>query len=172
MNQVPEKLIAFRVYQDGNDLLGVADVEMPSIEAMTETVKGAGIAGEFESPVIGHYGSMTTKLNWRTLSKPVIHLTQPKAHNLEFRGASQVFDAGSGEYKFPPLKVTMRCTPKKTELGKLDVGAKSDSSNEFEVSYIKVFIDGKAVLEIDKFNYICVIDGVDYLKGVREALGL
>ncbi len=172
MNPIPEKLINFRVYKDGNDLLGVADAELPSLEAMTETVKGAGIAGEVESPVLGHFGSMGLKLNWRTVTKPTIHLTKPRAHALDLRGAAQVYDAASGEYKVSALKVSVRCVPKKTELGKLDVGATSDASNEFEVTYIKVFMDGKTVLEIDKFNYICVIDGEDFLKDVRKALGL
>ena len=53
--KVPEKLINFRVYEDGDDLVGVADVTLPTLDAMTETVKGAGIAGEVESPVMGHY---------------------------------------------------------------------------------------------------------------------
>lgn len=172
MNPVPEKLINFRVYEDGTDLLGVADVELPSIEAMTEKVAGAGIAGEVESPVLGHYSSMTCKINWRVVLKPTVHLAAPRAHNLDFRGAAQIYDAGSGEYKVQPLKVTVRGIPKKTELGKLNVGAAADASNEFEVIYLQVSINGKKIVEIDKYNYICVVDGVDYLKKVREALGL
>ena len=62
--------------------------------------------------------------------------------------------------------------PKTTELGKLDVGTTSDTKTTLEVNYIKVTIDGKDVLELDKFNYICSIGGVDYLAEVREALGL
>lgn len=172
MNQVPEKLINFRVYEDGVDLLGIADVELPSLEAMTETVKGAGIAGEVESPALGHYGSMTCKINWRTVVKPTAHLAAPRAHNLDFRGASQVYDAATGEYRVQALKVTVRCTPKTTEFGKLDVGTTSDASNEFEVFYLKVSIDGRTIVEIDKYNYICIINGVDYMRKVREALGL
>lgn len=171
MNQVPEKLINFRVFEDGIDLLGIADVELPSVEAMTETVKGAGIAGEVESPVLGHFGSMSLKINWRVLVRSTIHLAQQRAHNLDLRGAIQVLNAGAGEYRVVPLKVVVRCIPKKMELGKLDVGSKSDASNEFEVIYIKVTLDGKKVMEIDKFNYICEIDGVDSLKDVRAALG-
>lgn len=172
MNQVPEKLINFRVYEDGKDLLGVADAQLPSIEAMSDTVKGAGIAGEVDSPVLGHFGSMTLTLNWRTVTRPTVHLAQQRTHNLDLRGAIQVYNSGTGEYKVSPLKVTTRCIPKKTDLGKLDVGASSDASNEFEVTYIKVSLDGKVVIEIDKYNYICVINGTDYLKQVREALGL
>lgn len=32
---VPEKLINFRVYNEGNDQLGVADVTLPNFESMT-----------------------------------------------------------------------------------------------------------------------------------------
>lgn len=172
MNQVPEKLINFRVYEDGNDLLGVADVELPSIEALTETVKGAGIAGEVDSPVLGHFGSMTLTLNWRTVTKPTVHLARQKAHSLDLRGAAQVYNAGTGEYKVSTLKVSVRCIPKTTQLGNLDVGATADASNEFEVVYLKVSVDGEVAVEIDKYNYICVVNGEDYLKEVREALGL
>ena len=87
-NVVPEKLINFRAYNDGNDLLGVTDVQLPSLDAMTETVKGAGIAGEVDSPVLGHFGSMETVLNWRTISKPGMNLASQKGVSLDLRGSS------------------------------------------------------------------------------------
>ena len=92
MANVPEKLINFKVYQDGNDLVGIADVQLPSLDAMTETVKGAGIAGEFDSPVLGHFGSMETVLNWRTLEKRNIMLAMQTGVNLDLRGAQQIYD--------------------------------------------------------------------------------
>lgn len=172
MNQVPEILNSYRVYRDGAELVGTADVELPDLDAMTEKIKGAGIAGEVDSPVVGHYGSMSVKLNWRTLVKPVAFLSQQKTHALDIRGAVQVMDAASGEYKMIPVKVTIRGVPKKTGLGKFNVGSQTDSSNELEVSYLKVTIDGSDVIEIDKYNYVCKIDGFDALEAVREALGL
>lgn len=172
MNPVPEKLINFRVYEDGTDLLGVADAELPSIEPMTDGVKGAGIAGEVDAPVIGQFGSMTLKLNWRTVNKSLLSLAQQKAHNLDLRGAIQVFQASTGEYLKQALKVVVRAIPKKTDLGKLAVASGQDSSSEFEVIYIKVMLEGEVMVEIDKYNYICVIAGVDYLAEVRTALGL
>ena len=172
MNPVPEKLINFRVYENGNDLLGVADVQLPSIEPMTDTVKGAGIAGEVDSPILGHFGSMTATLNWRTVTKPLVRLAQQKAHSLDLRGAIQVYNAALGEYAVIPLKVVLRGIPKKTDLGKLDVGSAGDASSEFEVVYMKVTLNGETMIEIDKYNYICVINGEDYLLQVRTALGL
>ena len=62
--------------------------------------------------------------------------------------------------------------PKNLELGKFDVGAATGTTTTLEVDYIKVTVDGSDVLELDKYNYICKIDGTDYLSEVREALGL
>lgn len=171
-NQVPEKLINFRVYEDGNDLLGVADVTLPSLEAMTETVSGAGIAGEVDSPVLGHYGSMTASVNFRTITKSVTRLAAQRAHSVEFRGSQQVYDAGNGEYLTVPVKVACKLVPKTVTLGNLNVGAMTETSQEFEVLYMKMWLDGQVQMEIDKFNYIARIGEVDYLASVRRDLGL
>jgi P2 family phage contractile tail tube protein len=171
-NKMAEKLINFRVYNEGNDLLGVADVDLPAIESMTDTVKGAGIAGEVDSPTLGHYGSMTCTLNWRTNSKAVMELAKPKAHQVELRGAVQTYDSAAGAYETVSQKIVLKMVPKNTSLGRLDVGTGQDTSNEFEVNYIKIFIGGSEVFELDKFNYICKIDGQDFLADTREALGL
>lgn len=170
--QVPEKLINFRVYQDGTDLVGIADVQLPSLDSMTETVKGAGIAGEFDSPVLGHFGSMETVLNWRTLEKHNLTLAAQTGVNLDLRGAQQIYDSSTGKYIARAVKCVVTGITKKTELGKLDVGTTTGTSNTIETAYIKVSIDGETVLELDKYNYICNIGGVDYMAEIREALGL
>lgn len=171
-NQVPEKLNNFMAYNEGQSLIGVADVEMPSLEAMTETVSGAGIAGEVDSPTLGHYGSMTCRINFRTVTTEAVKLAAQRAHQLEFRGSQQIYDAGAGSYKTQPLKVVMKAVPKNVELGNLTVGAPTETGNEFEVNYLKVWVDNKALVEIDKFNFIAKIDGVDYLSSVRRDIGL
>ena len=35
----------------------------------------------------------------------------------------------------------------------------------------QTYINGKKVRELDPLNFICYINGVDYLAGVRAALG-
>lgn len=47
-NKVPERLINYRVYNESNALLGIATVDLPEIQAMSDTVSGAGIAGEVD----------------------------------------------------------------------------------------------------------------------------
>ena len=101
--KVSEKLIGFRVYQDSTDYIGLADVTLPTLEAMTETVSGAGIAGEVDSPTLGHYGSMETVLNWRTLEKTNMGLAAPNGVQLDMRGAQQVYDSSAGKYVVRPV---------------------------------------------------------------------
>lgn len=169
---IPEKLINFRVYLDGIDLLGVADAQLPAIESIMETVQGAGIAGEIETPTLGHFGPMPLSLNWRTVTSDAVKLAQQKAHHLDLRGAIQSFDPKAGVYVATPLKVVVRARPKKIDPGKLVMGKAQESSSEFECHYFKMWLDGNEMIEIDKLNFICLIDGEDQLASTREALGL
>lgn len=171
-NQVPEKLINFRAYNEGLNLIGVADVELPSLEAMTETVSGAGIAGEIDSPTLGHYASMTCRINFRTVTRDAAALAAQRAHQLEFRGSQQIYDAGNGQYRTEALKVVVKAVPKNVELGNLTTGAPTETGNEFEVNYLKLTVDGEVLVEIDKYNFIARIDGTDYLSDVRADLGV
>lgn len=169
---IPEKLINFSVYRDGSEFLGTSDITLPNIEAMTETISGAGIAGEIDSPTLGHFSSMTVTLNWRTVEQSTIRLLRQQAHTLDFRGAMQVLDRSTGTYKSVGIKVTVKAIPKSGNLGNLQPATAMSASNELEVTYIKILVDGREVLEIDKFNFICKIDGVDALAAVRTQLGL
>lgn len=170
-NPIAERLIGYTAFDDSGELLGVADVQLPDIEYLSDTIKGAGIAGEIDTPIFGHTAAMGMTINWRTLAKHAAYLARPGVHFLEFRSATQVQDGGTGQYSIAKNKVTVRCMPKKIGLGKLDVGTGSETNNEFEVVYIKMVQDDVVTLEIDKLNYIFVIDGVDYLAEIREALG-
>ncbi|STL59953.1 phage major tail tube protein [Escherichia coli] len=172
-NQIPERLINFTVYGEGNRIIGVADAKLPSIEMMTETVSGAGIAGELESGTLGHFKPMTVSLKWRTLTSAGTKLFLSSSHQVDFRGSQPRFMmAGTGKYKTVSYSGFNEAKPKKLDLGSLQVAKATDSENEFEVLYIKLFIDGKEVLEIDKLNFICIFDGEDILKSVRDDLGL
>jgi P2 family phage contractile tail tube protein len=171
-NPIPEKLIAFRVYREGEDQIGLADVELPDLEFITETVSGAGVAGELESPVIGHTKSLALKLKWRTFSEHAAALLAQKMHHLDLRGSIQRFDPGSGVYEPQAMKVVVRGAPKKGGLGKFEMGKPMDNESEFEVSYIKVWLGGQEVIEVDKLNYKFVVAGDDALAAVRGQLGL
>jgi P2 family phage contractile tail tube protein len=171
--KMPVLNINYNVYNsNSNQMLGIADVTLPDLEAMTETISGAGIAGELDMPVLGHFGSMTVTFNWRVLNVDSVTLAQQMAHQLDLRGSIENYDSSSGTIGSTPVKVTVLAIPKTMSLGNLNVGTTADTSNEMEIAYMRVFINNEERVELDKFNYIFRVNGVDYLDSVRRDLGL
>jgi P2 family phage contractile tail tube protein len=170
---VPERLVNFRCYGGtcALELLGMTDVEQPNFESMTETISGAGIAGEYASPVIGHFSSQTVKLKFRTVTAAALGLLAPVQHLLDIRGSIQVQDPMLGTLSTVPLRVEVRGQPKNAGLSKLEPGKPMDSDLEIECSVIRITLDGVPKIELDKFNMVFKVDGVDYLRGVRLDLG-
>ncbi len=172
VNMVRDKLINFEVFVAGGRKLGMADITLPSIEYKTATLSGAGIGGEIEMPTPGQTGSMELEINWRTLNEDATKLLAMKAHDLELRGSSEQYDAGTGEISSEPVKINVRTLPKKGDMGSFKPADHTDTKNTLELVYIKITIANKKVLEIDKLNYIHFVDGVDFLASVRSDLGL
>lgn len=165
---IPERLIGFKCYRNGAELLGVTDVTLPNFEAQTDTVKGAGLLGETETPTIGHYGAMSMTVNFRTVVGNITPLLLPHGALLEFRGSIQHTDEKTGTIATKQLRVVTRAKPKNTQLGKGEPSATMDASGEYAVEYINVFLDGRPVIEYDPFNYVCRIGGADILGSVRS----
>lgn len=168
-NKVPERLINYNCYADSSRLIGLVDAELPKPESFSEEVSGAGIAGAYETPTIGHFKPMTVKLNFRTATSQFAQLLQPRKHLLEFRSALQVQDSSTGvEQK--GYQVTLLAIPKGPDFGKLEVGKPTGDSFEMEVLYMNVVYDGTEIVMIDKANFVYRVNGVDYLKGVRDLI--
>lgn len=171
-NKMPERLINFKVYNGKNDLLGIATVDLPEIEAMSDTVSGAGISGEVETPVLGHYSSMTCTFAWNMITKLGMALAKPDTHEIDLRGAQQSRDTTTGKLAIVPVRCTLRVVPKTVTLGTFEPGATTDTEQEFEVLYMKLYVDNAEVIEIDKFNFKAKFGGDDTLAQVRSALGM
>jgi len=172
MSKIPQQLTGLRCYEDGEVLLGVVSATLPDPEPMTETISGAGIAGEIETPVAGHYKSMAVSITFRTVTASLARLAKTGQRHLELRGSIQVQDGGSGDLVHEKLRVVVKGPAKKTGLGKLETGKPMDAEYTFECEYLLVELGGEKLLEIDKYNYIHIVDGEDQLKQVRENLGL
>ncbi|OPA76741.1 phage tail protein [Paenibacillus selenitireducens] len=170
---IDEKLIDYTTFLEGNTYLGVTSVQLPALEMMSDTLKGAGIAGEIDSITPGHFGPMPIIFNWRTTpTREAVQLMKPKAHLIEFRAAIQVFNKTTSEHDEVGKKITVRAFPKKLDLGKAEAATTMDGSNEMECIYLKVEEDGAVLIEIDKLNNIYVVDGFDYRAKLRNILAL
>ena len=172
-NMIPDKLINAKIYLDGqSELLGVGDAELPALEYITESISGLGLAGEMESPVIGHFKSMPFKFKFHTLNASALVLLKPETHHLEIRASIQELDGGTGKLVPVACKVLLHGLPKKVGLGKLEPGKKMDSEVELECTYMKIWLGGTEAIEIDKLNFVARVNGHSMLGEVRSHLGM
>lgn len=169
MNPIPDKVTNYNVYDEGQKIVGIAsELTLPNLEAMSESISGAGILGEIESAIVGHFGSITCELTFRTLNQKSFTLNEPEGRTLTLRASQQINDQGNGGIKHQPVKIVLKTVPKGIDLGKLGVGVMTETKNTFEITYIKVDIDNKEVLLLDKLNFEFRLNGKDYLADVRN----
>ena len=55
MPRVDESIINFALYEDANEYLGMAEVTLPELVSLTQEITGAGIAGNVEAVILGHF---------------------------------------------------------------------------------------------------------------------
>lgn len=170
--KIPDRLINFICYVNTNNLLGTVDVTLPEIGAMTESVSGAGISGELELPTIGHTANMTVALNFNGLTAQNANFMTGETYDLDIRGSQQVTDTATAEISEVSVRVVIRGLCTKMSIGTAAVNAKFGNNVEFSVPYIKLFIDGVEIYEIDKLNFIHKVMGVDQLAITRKNMGM
>lgn len=168
---IDQSTVNFAVYEDGVEYYGMAKVGMPDISAITQTIAGAGIAGNVEAVVMGHYDTMTLTLNFRNTTPQSITLSEPRRHTIDLRVSQQVEDTAAVQVATRSVKHVMVVIPKAHKMGSVAEATPTDGSGEYAVRYWATYIDGTKVREIDPFNFICEVNGVDYLADVRTDLG-
>ncbi|EON70399.1 phage major tail tube protein [Lysinibacillus sphaericus] len=169
----PEKLNEFRVFaNDKPNLLGVSDIELPELNSMTETVNGAGIYGEYESPNYGHLESMQLKISWRVITDELTDFYKPDGIKIDCRLVNQHFNTKTRKHEITPSRVLVHGAVTKNSLGKVEKGSPYEGSSEVEIHYIKIEDKGKVLYEYDRHNYIYKVDDVDYGEKLRELLGI
>lgn len=170
MRKYDVSVIRYAVYEGDNELLGVAEVNLPSLEFLTQTVNGSGIAGEIESILIGQMKAMEITFKWLVLTERGIALSSPEVHTVEIRECQQTVE-DNGTLEPTGVKHIIKMLPKKMDGGNLKPHSTSDPSTSASVLYWARHRDGEKLLELDPLNDKCFINGTDYLEPVRKALG-
>ncbi|MDR0924295.1 MAG: phage major tail tube protein [Hungatella sp.] len=168
---IPEVINGFNVYDgDGDLLVGVTDeMNMADLASKVATITGAGIAGSYDVPVLGHFDSITQEIPFRILYKPIFEFANPmKQVSFNVRGAIQVTDKGTGVSDFAGFRYVVKGRCKNMSPGNLKPGDVMGSKISIEAVYILYEIDGVKLIEIDKLNNIYRIDGTDLMEKVRR----
>ncbi|MDQ7104209.1 phage major tail tube protein [Serratia sp. MF2] len=170
-NKHNEATILYNVYLDGVKLAGTASADLPTVSALTTEVTGAGIAGAVDIPVMGLFQAMAMTLNFRTVTRDFKDLMNHQMHHIELWAAIQVTDPDTGSYSVAQHKFITRAIPKNLTPGSFAVGSTQDRTLEYEVTYLKETYAGEELYEIDKYNMIYSVGGVDLMAAAREAAG-
>ena len=164
-------IIDFAVFEGSDEFVGMGSVKLPDKNQKVVSMSGAGIGGDVEVPISGHYDAMSVEMSFRTYSERVAVLREHRLHTIELRAAQQHEDPVTGELDVSEVKHVMVVVPKGASGGTVAPASASDITLAFSVRYWATFINGKKVDEIDQLNRIDVINGVDYNAAVRKALG-
>lgn len=170
MTNVPEIINNYNVYNNGNVLVGVSgSVTLPTFDAITQEVSGAGILGTYDTSVVGMYGSMTQEVPFRILDQDIFTLMNPtELVDLTFRASAQSTVKATGAVDYKGMRIVERGRLKSFTPGKYELGKQMDASVTLELLYILVEVDGKTMLEYDKLNSVFTVDGKDLLEKVRS----
>ena len=170
VTNVPEVINNYNVYSNGSVLVGVSgSVELPSFDAITEEVSGAGILGTYETSIPGFYSSMAQEIPFRILDNDIFSLMNPnELVDLTFRASAQSTVKSTGALDYKGMRIVERGRLKSFTPGKYELGKTMDAKVTLELLYILIEIDGTTKLEYDKLNSVFVVNGKDLLEKVRS----
>lgn len=171
INTIRSNTIIYEVYYGKDILLGTSTIDLSEINYNNTEISGAGILGDFNMVSPGMVDNMELTLHWRTIHSDLTLLSAPKAHTLTLRSAQNNYGAATGVLGVQAVKIVARGLPQKMTLGKLEKAAETESESTLNLDYLKILVGGKKIFELDKFNYVFKVNGEDYLKSVRTAVG-
>ncbi len=167
---IPEVINDFNLYTNGNRLVGVTgEVALPDFEAITATISGNGILGEYEAPVVGHFSSMEVEIPFRCFNTDYFKLLdQTKAMELTLRGSIQIVDKSTHNAGEMGMRVVFRGRCKKFAPGTVKQREAMECSTTLDLTFIMIEMDGTERVRLDKLNGEYKIDGKDMLAKIRQ----
>lgn len=170
MNRIiPEVINNFNVYKSGNRMIGVTnEMTLPDIVSMTETISGAGLLGEYETVLLGHYSSIELEIPFRILEDDIFTLANPMdVQEITLRGTQQISDRDAS-LKTQGMRIVVRGRVKSFKEGTLKMGGQMGSSVVLEVFYILIEVKQEKKFELDKLNEVLFVNGVDVMAQIKQ----
>lgn len=167
---LPKKLKNFILFNNGNSYLGeVPEVSPPKLGRKTEDYRAGGMAG----PIKLDQGMEGLEMEWTAAGylRDVFAQWGVLKHDgvmLRFAGALQADDTEEAV----AVEIVARGRHTEIDFGKAKAGDNTEIKIKTSLSYYKLSVGGQAVIEIDLVNMVEVVDGVDRLQSIRQALGI
>lgn len=167
----PEVINNFRVYNDANRIMGTtAEINIAELQAMTATVSGAGILGEYDTSVVGMFQSMSQEIPFRMIDRDYFNmLNTGEQSKIVLRSSVQQRNRETGgTISTSAMRFVFRGHPTAAKFGTVKIGDLMNASITLELTYLLAEIGGMTMLELDKLNSVYKVAGKDLLKDIMK----
>ena len=157
---------------NNNKYLGtVSSVDLPDIQFKTATLSGLGIAGDLKVP-IPSAEPMEATIHFREPTEDVYGLFTPDIHHIEIRSIVRHQSTAPHSIKRVEDRYVLIIEPLSLKLGSIKTAEEQGLELPVTVYSITGYHGEKRILMLDPMNIIWEINGVDYMKRVRELGGI
>ena len=115
---------------------------------------------------------MQVSINFTSVTDAVVELGSNEWHDVSIYVAEQYFDSVTRREEKEQTRFEMSIRPIEVNHGTIATASAADASGTYSVCKYTVYKAGKKVVDIDQFNQIHEVNGVDCAADVRKALGL
>jgi len=163
----------FKLYDSatGRALDGTVSVTLPSFELLSETFKGAGVAGEVNVPAPGNMSALTAEISCPKIYGAIMdYLELGTTKTLDLRNEIVVTNTDNHSQEKVPDRWVLKGPLSAANPGSVEQAAAGDASITMQIYYVHHWMDGEEKLEWDAFKYIYTVNGKDMLAETRRNL--
>lgn len=167
---LPSTLKNYNLFNDGASYMGlVEEIKLPKLKRKMEDFRAGGMDG----PVGIDLGQEALEMETTCggIMEDVLKqfgCVGVAGKMLRYAGAYQQDDTCAVK----GVEIVVRGRHEEIDTGDAKGGDKTKFVFKSKLSYYKLSIDGKEVVEIDLLNFIFKVDGKDQLEDQRKAIGL
>lgn len=167
---LPSVLKNFNLFNDAKSYLGVAEsIKLPKLARKLEDFRAGGMNGSVGIDL--GQEKLESEFSCAGLMTQVFEqygTTKADGVLLRFAGAYQRDDTGAVQ----AVEIVMRGRHQEIDFGDAKAGDKGAITVKSSLTYYKLTVDNKEIVEIDLLNMIEKVNGVDILADQRKAIGL
>ena len=168
----PNGHVDYMMYKNGGALIGVGKITMPPIKYKTVAVTGAGLMGDATIPLASMIEAMTVQIEFTSVTDAAVELGSNEWHDVAVYVAEQYFDSVNRTEEIEQTRFEMSIRPTEINQGTIQTASAADASGTYSVCKYTVYKNGAKVIDIDQFNQVHEINGVDNAALVRKAMGM
>jgi P2 family phage contractile tail tube protein len=166
----PATVKNFSVYGRQGVEIGVADITLPHLQFEKDALKGSMLAGSANLATQGNFQAMETTINFHTNCAQSIQLFEGGGRRIRCLSSIYMVDTSSGGINEEPEELIMTVWAASYNQGRRETSTKGTVALLFDVTYLALIFAGQKFWELDFFNNVCIVNGVDLNQQTRANL--